>query len=139
MYEEQKYFIEDIASYHIHAGEYFEKNKPSGCHSNYGGHKFDYFKPQLMKNGPLGSKDIVFYNSQNSALIKKSSVYPEKWSEFICDIKAIEVLTSKNIEAELSKNGSTLILQGLTSDNLKIKIYYDIAAKRIKTHYPDFL
>ncbi len=137
MYNDEQYFIEDIASYHIHAGDYYRKDSPKGGHSNYGGHKLDYFNLELIKNGPLGAKDVIFYNSRNIQLTKPSSLYPETWSEFICDLKAIEAMMNKQAIIKISENLKTLEIIGYTTEGLEIKIFYDIANKRIKSHYPD--
>lgn len=112
------------------------KEKPKGGHSNYGGDKLDYFKPQLIKHGALGAKDVLFCNSRNSSLTKPSSIYPEAWSEFVCDLKAIEVMMSKNIDISLDSPG-VLTFRGKTSEGLDVVVHYDIAYKRIRTHYPD--
>jgi hypothetical protein len=137
IFNNQIYFIEDIASYHIHAGDYFRKEKPKGGHSNYGGNKLDYFKPTINKHGPLGTKDVIFYNPRNSSLIKPSSIYPEALSEFACDLKAIEVMRSIDTKVFQSVDGKTITFQGKTYDGLDIVVYYDIANKRIKSHFID--
>jgi len=129
------YFIEDIASYHIHAGDYFVKKQPRGGHSNFGGQKLNYLNPELIINGPLGSKDVLFKNSRNSKLFKKSGVYPENWSEYKCDLKAIEVMMNKKIVTK-SDNLKSLNIVGYTLDGLEIKVCYDISTKRIITHHP---
>ena len=139
IYDGQKYFIEDFASYHIHAGDYFLKDNPDGAHSNYGGNKLDHFSPSLIKNGPIGSKDLLLTNSRNENRTKRSCVYPENWSEFVCDLKALEAITNENITITLSKNGKTFTIKGSASDNLEIIIHYDIENKRIKTHYPNVI
>lgn len=136
VYENEKYFIEDIASYHIHAADYYRKDAPKGGHSNFGGHKLGYFRPQIIKNGPIGTKDVVFYNPRNLNLIKKSTIYPEIWSEFVCDLKAIEVMMSKDTDI-LNDGFGSLKITGKTTEGLDLIIYYDIAHKRIKSHYPD--
>ena len=136
IYERQQYFIEDVASYHIHAGDYYRKNPPKGAHSNYGGHKLDCFKPEVIKHGPIGAKDVLFYNSRNINIIKPSSIYPEAWSEFMCDLKAIEVMMSKNADV-LNDGFGSVKITGKTTEGLDLVIYYDIAHKRIKSHYPD--
>ena len=138
IYEGQQYFIEDIASYHIHAGDYARKDAPKGGHSNYGGDKLNYFKPEIIKNGPLGAKDVLFYNSRNINLTKPSSIYPESWSEFVCDLKVIEVMMSGNVVIEIDVDRGIINFEGCTFEGLNIRIGYDIKAKRIKTHYPKF-
>ena len=130
------YFIEDIASYHIHAGDYFVKKQPRGGHSNFGGTKLDHLKPELIKDGPLGSKDVLFKNSRNSKLFKKSGVYPENWSEYMCDLKAIKTMMNDSIKSIREDQGIIEIIVS-SQESLKIRILYDIKAKRIKTHYPD--
>lgn len=139
MHENEKYFIEDIASYHIHAGDYFRKNLPRGGHSNFNGSKLNHFKPTVNKHGPLGTKDLIFHNSRNVNLTKKSAIYPKAWSEFVCDLKAIEVMMSENIKILKSSSiGSEIFkITGTTKEGLDLIIYYDIAHKRIKSHYPD--
>lgn len=138
MHDGQQYFIEDIASYHIHAGDYYCKDAPKGGHSNYGGHQLDCFKLKLIKNGPLGTKKVTFYNPRLSDVTKDSSIYPEAWPEYICDLKAIEVMTSGNTEIEVDLIKGIINFEGCTSEGLNIRIGYDIKTKRIKTHYPKF-
>jgi hypothetical protein len=130
------YPIEDIASYHIHAGDYYRKSAPKGGHSNPGGNNLNYFNPQVNKYGPLGTQDVIFYNSRNIHITKPSSLYPANWSELVCDLKAIEMMMSNKIKIIEDPIG-TLTLFGKTSDCLEIIIHYDIAQKRIKSHYPD--
>ena len=137
MYDGQKYFIEDIASYHIHAADYFRKDAPKGGHSNYGGHKLDYFKPTINKQNPIGAKEVRFYNSRYANKIKDSSIYPETWSEYMCDLKAIAAMTNSKAVITKSEDGTTLEITGYSIEGLEIKIFYDIAKKRIKSHYPD--
>lgn len=60
VYENEKYFIENIASYDIHAGDYTRKEKPKGGHSNYNGNKLDCFNLEIIKHGPFGAKDVLF-------------------------------------------------------------------------------
>ena len=132
------YFIENISSYHIHAGDYFIKKRPKGGHSNYGGQKLDYLNPELIKNGPLNTKKVSLSNSRIKNKTKASSLYSESWSELKCDFKAIEVITS-NKSSISTNNTGTLKIKGLTSENLEIIIYYDIKNKRIKTHYPNII
>jgi len=136
IYEGEQYFIEDIASYHIHAGDYFRKNAPRGGHSNFNGSKLDHFQPTITKHGPLGATDVVFYNSRNSNLTKPSSIYPESWSELTCDLKAIEMMTSKETDIFINAPG-ILSFAGKTAEGLNVVAYYDIANKRIRSHYPD--
>ncbi|MBP6869397.1 hypothetical protein KBC04_00725 [Candidatus Babeliales bacterium] len=136
MYNNEKYFIEDIASYHIHAGDYYRKQAPKGGHSNFGGNKLDYFNPTITKDGPLGAKDVIFYNSRKPNIYKDSTIYPEDLSEFTCDLKAIEMMLSKSVEIS-ERTAGTLIISGKTPEGLDIIVHYDIANKRIKTHYPD--
>lgn len=95
------------------------------------------FNPQLIKNGPLGTIDVMLYNSRSKNRKKPSSIYPESWSEFICDLKAIEMMMTKNAEIRLNKNGTSFVITGTTSDGLEIVVHYDIQAKRIKTHHPN--
>ena len=97
--------------------------------------ELDYFKPQVTQHGPLDAKDVIFYNSRFKNRTKPSSIYPETWSEYVCDLKAIEVAMSNNVEIRLNKNGSAFVFTGKTSDNLEILIHYDIQTKRIKTHH----
>ena len=136
IYEEQVYFLEDIASYHIHAADYFIKKAPRGGHSNYQGNKINYFNPIVDKEGPLGAKDVIFYNSRNSELFKPSSLYPEAWSEYLCDLKAIEVMMSNDSNISKETPG-VLTFFGKTSEGLEIIVHYDIANKRLRSHYPD--
>ncbi len=136
VHEGQIYFIEDIASYHIHAGEYFRKAAPKGGHSNYGGNKLVYFQPTLNKKGLLGAQDVIFYNSRFPSEIKKSSIYPADWSEYICDLKAIEVMMDKQSIIKMSADSKYLNITGFTSDGIEVQIGYDIVNKRIKTHFP---
>ena len=136
MHEGQAYFIEDIASYHIHAGDYYRKDPPRGGHSNFNGSKLNHFKLTVNKNGPLGTKDVMFYNSRKIHLTKPSSLYPETWSEFVCDLKALEVMMDNTTKITEDTVG-VLTLFGKTSEGLEIIVHYDIANKRIKSHYPD--
>ncbi|AXK61028.1 hypothetical protein [Candidatus Chromulinivorax destructor] len=136
IYEGQKYYVEDVASYHIHAGDYFLKHNPDGGHSNYGGNKLDHFSSQLIKHGPAGSKDLLFTNPRNKNRTKKSSIYPEAWSELLCDLKAIEAMTSNQISIKKSDDLKMINITGFTPEKIEIKICYDIANKRIKTHHP---
>jgi len=136
IYEEQVYFLEDIASYHIHAADYFVKEAPRGGHSNYGGNNLDHFNPIVNEEGPLGSKDVKLRNSRKLEKSKSSSLYPEDWSEILCDLKAIEVMTSDKVVIKISEDLKSLEFIGFTTEGLKIRIYYDIANKRIKTHHP---
>lgn len=136
VHEEQRYYIEDISSYHIHAGDYFRKYSPDGGHSNYGGNKLDYFNPQLIKHGQCETKDVIIHNSRFQNKIKESTIYSEGWSEFICDLKAIEAMMSKNVNIKFTDDGKRLDIEGYISEGLKIKIFYDIANKRIRSHYP---
>lgn len=136
MYDGQQYFIEDIASYHIHAGDYARKDKPKGGHSNYGGNKLDCFNPEIIKHGPLGAKDVLFYNSRNANLTKPSSIYPEIWSEFVCDLKAIEVMASANVYVSEDAPG-VLTFRGKTAEGLDLVVHYHIESKRVRSHYPD--
>lgn len=77
------------------------------------------------------------YNSRLKNRTKPSSIYSQAWSEYMCDLKAIEIITNPNAEIRLNKNGTSYIITGKTSDNLEILIHYDIQTKRIKTHYPN--
>ncbi|MBP6870156.1 hypothetical protein KBC04_04700 [Candidatus Babeliales bacterium] len=138
MYNNKKYYIEDIASYHIHAGDYSIKERPKGGHSNYAGNKLDYFNLTITKNGPLGVKDVIFYNSRKPSIYKESSIYPENWSEYTCDLKAIEATTSSGAEFEADLSKGIINITGQTSEGLKIKTCYDIKTRRIKTHYYPF-
>ena len=138
IHDNQTYFIEDIASYHIHAGDYFIKNNPSGAHSNYGGNKLDYFDPELLKKGPLGTASLKLYNSRFINNFKESSIYPQGWTEYMCDLKAIEVIMSATAEIDVDLVKEIINLQGHTSEGLKIRIGYDIKTKRIKTHFAKF-
>ena len=103
IHDEHVYFIDDIASYHIHAGDYFLKYQPAGAHSNYGGNKLTHFDFEVLKDGPLGTKDIILRNSRLKHHEKSSSIYPETWTEYMCDLKAIEVMTNgkANIAVDL--------------------------------------
>ncbi len=130
------YPIEDIASYHIHAGDYYRKDPPKGGHSNPRGKNLDYFQPTINKQNSLGAKEIRFYNSRNENKIKDSSIYPETWSEYNCDLKAINLLQSQHVEITERTRG-TLTCIGKTSEDLDIIVHYDIAHKRIKSHYPN--
>ncbi len=134
VYEGQTYFIEDIASYHIHAGEYLRKAAPKGGHSNFGGNKLVYFDPKVIKHGPLGAQDVVLHNSRNSNLTKPSSLYPQDWSEFMCDLKAIEVMTSEKVEIFQDRPG-VLTFRGKTLSELDMIVHYDMGNKRITSHY----
>jgi len=136
IYEGQAYFIEDIASYHIHAAEYYRKDAPKGGHSNHCGNKLNYFKPRTNKQNLLGAKEVRFYNSRDPNKIKDSSIYPEIWSEYLCDLKAIELMRSEYVEITERIKG-TLTFRGKTPDGLDIVVHYDIVNKRIKSHYPD--
>ncbi len=112
------------------------KDKPKGGHSNFNGSKLDYFKPTINKEGLLGAQDVTFYNSRSIHLTKLSSLYPENWSEFVCDLKAIEVMTNINTEI-FEKIPGVLTFTGKTLEGLDLVIHYDVANKRIKSHYPD--
>jgi hypothetical protein len=79
---------------------------------------------------------VRFYNSRYTNKIKDSSIYPETWSEYMCDLKAVEVMTSKNVKILKSSDGILKITEK-TTDGLDLIIYYDIIQKRIKSHYPD--
>ncbi len=109
---------------------------PKGGHSNYGGNRLVYFQPTVNIHGSLGAQDVVFYNSRNFNLTKPSSLYPQDWSEFMCDLKAIEVMMSKNAIVNVSEDLSSLEIIGSTNEGLKIRIIYDIFNQRIKTHHP---
>ena len=104
--------------------------------SSYGGYKLDHFSPTLIKNGPIGSKDLLLTNPRNENRAKRSCVYPENWSEFACDLKALEVIMSSKNIIKMSENFKSLNITGYTSEGLEIKICYDILTKRIKTHHP---
>ncbi|MGZ7044394.1 MAG: hypothetical protein ACXVHO_09275 [Methanobacterium sp.] len=136
VYEGQQYGIEDIASYHIHAADSLIKQAPKGGHSNYGGRALVYFDPQVIKYGPLGTKKLRFYNSRNLDHFKDSSIYSEAWPEFVCDLKAIEVMMSKSVEISEKIKG-TLTFKGKTIEGLDLLVHYDVINKRIKSHYPD--
>jgi len=136
IHEEQVYFLEDIASYHIHAADYFVKKAPRGGHSNYQGNKINYFNPTINKQSSLGAKEVRFYNSRHVNEIKDSSIYPETWSEYVCDLKAIEVMRSEYVEISERTKG-TLTFKGKSTEGLDIVVHYDIANKRIKSHYPN--
>ena len=138
IYKEQVYFLEDIASYHIHAADYFVKKAPRGGHSNYQGNKINYFNPKINNQNYLGVKEVRFYNSRYANKIKDSSIYPERWSEFMCDLKAIEVIFSNRAEFATDISKGVINIRGYTSEGLKIQVGYDIKTKRIKTHYPKF-
>ena len=77
-------------------------------------------------------------NPRNINLTKKSSIYSEQWSELTCDLKAIEVMISDKIDFEIDSNKGIINIEGYTSEGLKIRIGYDIKAKRIRTHHPKF-
>lgn len=83
-------------------------------------------------------KMFFFYNARNANLTKPSSIYPEIWSEFVCDLKAIEVMLSDNTVIEIDLDRGIINFEGCTSEGLNIRIGYDIKTKRIKTHYPKF-
>ena len=138
VYEGKTYFIEDIASYHIHAGEYFLKYQPAGAHFNYGGNKLTHFDFEVLKDGPLGTKDILLRNSRFKHQEKPSSIYPESWTEYMCDLKAIEVMTSGKANIAIDLDKGIINFEGCTEEGLRIRIGYDIKSKRIKTHYPKF-
>ncbi len=138
VHEGQTYFIEDIASYHIHAGDYFLKYQPAGAHSNYGGNKLTHFDFEVLKDGPLGTKDILLRNSRFKHQEKPSSIYPESWTEYMCDLKAIEVMTSGKANIAIDLDKGIINFEGCTEEGLRIRIGYDIKSKRIKTHYPKF-
>lgn len=55
-----------------------------------------------------------------------------------CDLKAIEVMMSNKIDFEIDLNKGIINLEGYTLEGLKIRIGYDIKAKRIRTHHPMF-
>ena len=65
---------------------------------------------------------------------KKSGIYPEVWSECVCDLKALEAIMSD--QAKFTLNNGVFEIESWTNDGLSIQIYYDISTKRIKTHYP---
>ena len=134
----QKYYIEDIASYHIHADDYYRNKAPKGGHSNYKGYRLPYFnhKPNRLKPRPLGAKDVIFYNSRQDNLTKPSSLYSENWTEEVCDFKAIEVATSDDVSI-VPVGSESLRFEGKTSDGLDIIVQYNINYKRINTHYVD--
>jgi hypothetical protein len=132
------YPIEDIASYHIHAGDYYRKERPSGAHSNYGGNQLNYFNPQIQSHGPLGVQDAMLFNSRNRNLKKPSSLYPESWSEFVCDLNAIKVMMSDTAEFSVDLSKGIINITGYASQGIKIQIGYDIKTKRIKTHFSKF-
>ena len=75
-------------------------------------------------------------DSRYANKIKDSSIYPEIWSEFICDLKAIEVMISNNIDISQDSPG-VLTFRGKTSEGLDVVVHYDVAHKRIRSHYPD--
>ncbi|MGZ6251336.1 MAG: hypothetical protein ACXWL2_04865 [Candidatus Chromulinivorax sp.] len=66
-------------------------------------------------------------------------MYPQDWPEFVCDLKAIEVMMSKDVKILESSNNQSKILKitGKTVDGLDLVVYYDVINKRIKSHYPD--
>ena len=136
IFQGQQYGIEDIASYHIHAADALIKQAPKGGHSNYGGKALVYFDPQIIENGPLGAQDIILYNFRNLNLTKKTTVYSQDWPEFVCDLKALEVMMNDKTIIKISKDQKILEFIGFTTEGLRIRIYYDIVNKRIKTHHP---
>jgi len=138
VHKEQRYYIEDISSYHIHAGDYFLKKPPRGGHSNHGGNKLNCFNPIITKHGSCETKDLLFRNSRFADEIKDSTVYSEAWSEYFCDLKAIEAMMSDKAEFEIDSIKNIINIKGNTLEGLKIHISYDIKAKRITTHYPRF-
>ncbi|MGZ6251421.1 MAG: hypothetical protein ACXWL2_05300, partial [Candidatus Chromulinivorax sp.] len=138
VYEGKQHAIEDIASYHIHAADSLIKEAPKGGHSNYGGRALVYFDPQVIKYGPLDTKKLRFYNSRNLDHFKDSSIYSEDWPEFVCDLKAIEVMMSGKADIQMDLSKGTINIEGSTFEGLNIKICYDIKNKRIKTHHPKF-
>ncbi|MGZ7044392.1 MAG: hypothetical protein ACXVHM_07345 [Methanobacterium sp.] len=85
----------------------------------------------------MGAQDIILCNFRNLNLTKKTTVYSQDWPEFVCDLKAIEVMMSKDAVITKSENGTTLEIIGYSTEGLEIKIFYDIAKRRIKSHYPD--
>ena len=135
-YEGQLYFIEDIASYHIHAADALIKQAPKAGHSNYGGKALVYFDLEVTTHGPLGAQDVILRNFRNPNLTKPSSLYPQDWPEFVCDLKAIEVMMSKDVIIKNSDDLKTIELIGFTNEKLKIRVIYDVIHKRIKTHHP---
>jgi len=76
-------------------------------------------------------------NPRNSKRMKKSGVYPEAWSEFMCDLKALEAIMSDEAEFDIDKIHNTINIIGYTPEGIKIRAFYDIKNKRIKSHYPE--
>ncbi|MGZ6255358.1 MAG: hypothetical protein ACXWL5_05180, partial [Candidatus Chromulinivorax sp.] len=136
VFQGQQYGIEDIASYHIHAADSLIKQPPKGGHSNYGGRALVYFDLEVTTHGPLGAQDVILRNFRNSNLKKPSSLYPQDWPEFVCDLKAIEVMMNKDVIIKNSDDLKTIELIGFTNEKLKIRVIYDVINKRIKTHHP---
>jgi len=95
------------------------------------------FNPVVIKHGPFGTKDLAYKNSRFPEKVKEASIYPEEWSELMCDLKAIEALTSSNLICRLSEDKKTFDITGYTKEGLEVKIFYDVVNKRIKSHYPD--
>lgn len=85
----------------------------------------------------MGTTDVMLYNSRSQNRKKPSSIYPESWSEFVCDLKAIEIMMSGNAEIKHGDIPGVLRVKGFTAENLEIIIHYDIKNKRIRTHYPN--
>ena len=131
-YEGQLYFIEDIASYHIHAADALIKQAPKAGHSNYGGKALVYFDLEVTTHGPLGAQDVILRNFRNPNLTKPSSLYPQDWPEFVCDLKALEVMMSKDSDIQMDLSKGNINIEGCTPEGLNIRVCYDIKNKRIK-------
>ena len=136
IHENSIYFVKDIAFYHIHAGEYFLEKSPSGGHSNFGGNKLDCFRPKTIQEGPFGTKYVVLHNSRFPYKCKESSIYPETWSEYRCDLEALNLMRSQDVKI-LGNNLKYFTFRGKTSEGLDIIVHYDVSTKTIKSHYPD--
>ncbi len=131
------YYVKDFSSVQIHAGDYSIMNRPRGGHSNFGGHNLDYFNPLTVRVGYLDTKDLLLRNARFPNLIKFSYVYPESWSEYLCDLKAIEALMSDDAQIMPANVAGVLKIVGHTSENLEIVIFYEIKTQKIRMHYPN--
>ncbi|MBP6869752.1 hypothetical protein KBC04_02635 [Candidatus Babeliales bacterium] len=132
-----KYEIEEISSFQIHVGFYSPTKRPRGAHSNTLGKSLEYFNPATIFTDTSGVKDLLLRNGRFPHLTKFSTVYPEHWSIFECDKKAIEVAMNPESKVVRILPHGLLKIIGTTPENIEIVVFYEMKTKKLRMHYPN--
>ena len=78
-----------------------------------------------------GVETNVLYNS---IVYPRKTLFPSNWSRELVIEKILEA--SQNLTLPASTEGKSMVLEGLTTEDIKIKIVIDLLKRVVKTAYP---